>query len=608
MPGIVGVLGDRDAYTDKQDLLDAINLLGIAGLEVLDLETGFMAAASFEDAPLKGPRLVSRDTLVGGFAGDLVDVPTVPWDTLLEVVKSERYGDLADLRGNFGFAIYDLARKRCVLATDPRSQHPVFHMKVGKGLVFSTELSAFSRLGESPSFSIDWFYETMFFNFPVTPATFFEGVHRVPPGSVVVYDLDSGKQSVHCYVRPYERSDKLLKGKEALDRALEVFSSRVPPYFEGVDGSIGLSLTGGWDSRAILALCPDHLRDSLRIYTYGSEGCEDLVEAAVITKRLGLDHLLINFGEEFAGRLPQLMADVVYLSNGLERVKRAPVLYALRILTDHGSDCPAIITGISFDAMFKGYGNVPSMISPGIDRVFSTGKAAIERDWYADIFESRYDDFHDHIMGNLDSIRTKYGDYATSDCYLTYIVYDVCPNVFLGEMAMANQYSTFRVPCWDEDIVWLAYQTEYSRLTFSQYYGTPDPCEQNKIHIRILRSNPDFAGLPVSGIPLGVWWRGCRVYDLYRKLVRAPLRLLGVLPRFDVPLASWRRWMTVDAGAALDQLIFSQESLIREYVGHSFLARQKRERDTHWLDKLARVELILRLMSNRWRPSGLIGP
>jgi asparagine synthetase B (glutamine-hydrolysing) len=605
VPGIVGVLSNKEAHIDRQSLLDAVNLLGIAEVEAVDLEAGFMGAGYFKDAPLKGPRLVERDGFVGAFAGDLVDVEAVPWDRLFEMIRSGEYAGLAELRGNFGLAVYDKQARRCILATDPRSQHPVYHKADGRGVVFSTELAVFSRLSESPRFAIDWLYETMFFNFPVTPATYLEGVYRLPPGSVVTYDLESGKHSVLRYVRPYERSPRLLKGEEALDRAFEVFSLRVPEYFKGIDGTIALSLTGGWDSRVMLSLCPKDLRDSLRIYTYGLEGSEDLLEATKITKSLNLDHLRIYFDEEFMGRLGELMTDVVYLSNGLEGAQRAPVLYSNRIATENGSACPALVTGISFDAMFKGYGNVPSMISPGIDRVFSTGKAVIERDWYGDIFESRYDDFHDHIMENLESIRTKYGEYATSDCYLTYIVYDVCPNVFLGEMAMANQYTTFRVPCWDEDIVWLAYQTEYSRLTFSQYLGTPDPCEQNKIHLRILRSNPDFAGLPMSGIPLGVWWRGKTIFEAYRRLIRAPRYLLRLEQRSRVPVSDWKRWMSVEIRDVIDDLVFSENSLLREYIGRRFLAKHMKERNPHWIGKLAKLELILRLMSRRWqKPQG----
>jgi asparagine synthetase B (glutamine-hydrolysing) len=601
MPGTVGVLCDDGAYASKEALLEVIDLLGTAQTEVADVEEGFLAAAYLPSAPLKGSRLHSCDAYTGTLAGDLVDFECVPWEFILGAIDSEDYSRFGELRGNFGIAVLDKARRKIVLVTDPRSQHPIYYRTTERGIVFSSVLTAFFRLTAVPRLSIEWLYEMIFFNFPMQRMTFLEGVYRLAPGSYNIYDLDTREMSSFRYVDPYVPAGDLRKGQEALDKAVSVFTSRVPKYFEGADGNIAVSLTSGWDSRTLLSLCPDDLMDSVVTYTYGIEGNEDLRRAREVANALRLNHLMIHFDDEFLRQLPQLMLETVYLSNGVEGILRAPVLYAYRIVTENGEVCPIIITGVSFDSMFKGYGNVPAMMSPGIDRVCRENAAVIDKEHYQQIFDTRYDDFAAHIHDNLDSLKEKYGEFGGSRFHLTYIVYDLIPNVFLGEMAIANQYSTFRVPCWDEDIVWLSYQIEFSRLRFSYYLGHPEPCAHNRLHTCLLMKNPAFAKLPVAGVPLKVWWMGKRALDLYRTLVWRPRRLLELERLTRVPIADWPSWMKREARPAMDDLIFSEDSLIREYIGARFLTRQEEERTPHWVGKLAKLEIILRQLSNGWR-------
>jgi asparagine synthetase B (glutamine-hydrolysing) len=603
MPGLAGAWCGPKQYSTAQDLIATTDLLGASKVESLALERGFIGATHLDGSPLTGSRCFEDDGYVAAFAGDLVDVDAIPWDKILGTIRSGSYTYLSELRGNFAIAVHDKQADKLFLVTDQRGQQPLNYTLVDDGIIFSTQMSTFCRLARVPSLSRRWLYQMMYFNWPMWQTTFLDGVYAVPPASVVVYDAGTRKISISPYAEPFSKSQTLLTGDAALEKAYSVLSTRAAKYFEGGDGDILLGLSGGWDSRAILSLCPRHLVDRVVIYTYGVKGNDDLIEASKVAEALGLRHIKIHFDEKFLDEMPQLMAQAVYASSAAQSILRAPQPYIFRILAQSVSPLPIHITGISMDASFKGYANVPVVFSPDLDRTFTEGKPVIRPELFQDMFDADYSDFTAQVKSDLEAMKAKYGDFRSSECHLSYLVYDACPRFFLGEMELANQFSTFRVPCWDDDIVRLAYQIEYSRLKFSYYLGSPDPGEHNRLHTYVLRRNPGFAKLPTAGFPLSLWWRGTTAVNLYRALVRAPRKLLSGGRKPKVPLADWKAWINTAAKTVTDNLVFSSGSLIRDHLGRAYLEkeRQKETRSSYWMGKLLTFEIMLRQMKTGWR-------
>jgi len=59
--------------------------------------------------------------------------------------------------------------------------------------------------------------------------------------------------------------------------------------------------------------------------------------------------------------------------------------------------------------------------------------------------------------------------------------------------------------------------------------------------------------------------------------------------------------MRTAAVPTADRLIFSPESLVRDYIGSRFLEKQREVRTPHWIGKLMTMEIILRQLSTGWR-------
>ncbi|MGH9688361.1 MAG: asparagine synthase-related protein, partial [Candidatus Acidiferrales bacterium] len=107
----------------------------------------------------------------------------------------------------------------------------------------------------------------------------------------------------------------------------EVFARNLPRYFAGRQ-SIGMSLTGGLDTRMILAWRNGE-PGSLACYTFGSPIREnhDVRTARRVAQACAQPFQVIPIGREFLARFPDYAERAVYLTDGCVDVSRAPDLY-----------------------------------------------------------------------------------------------------------------------------------------------------------------------------------------------------------------------------------------------------------------------------------------
>ena len=116
--------------------------------------------------------------------------------------------------------------------------------------------------------------------------TLFEGIHVLPPASAWSFRNGSIERQA-SYFQPQEWEEQEPLEPEAYYRELrEVFSRNLPRYFNGSQ-RIGMSLTGGLDTRAIMAWHKPS-PGSLPCYTFGGtyRECRDVLGSAPGGSRL----------------------------------------------------------------------------------------------------------------------------------------------------------------------------------------------------------------------------------------------------------------------------------------------------------------------------------
>jgi len=112
-----------------------------------------------------------------------------------------------------------------------------------------------------------------------------------------------------------------------LCRTPQVFARNLPRYFDGNE-RVGLSLTGGLDSRMILAW-HKAAPNTLPCYTFGGtyRDCQDVVVSREVARACNQPYEVIPLGTDFLSRFGDYAERAVYLSDGCVRVNRGADLY-----------------------------------------------------------------------------------------------------------------------------------------------------------------------------------------------------------------------------------------------------------------------------------------
>jgi asparagine synthase (glutamine-hydrolysing) len=157
--------------------------------------------------------------------------------------------------------------------------------------------------------------------------TLFENVHVLPPAAAWIFKNGSLERK-NSYFEPREWEQQDTLELEPYYRSLrEVFSRNLPRYFNGQRG-IGFSVTGGLDTRMILAW-HRALPKSLPCYTFGGmfRDCRDVTVGRQVAQLCGQSHKVIPVGNQFLSDFPRYAERSVYLTDGCIDVRHAADLY-----------------------------------------------------------------------------------------------------------------------------------------------------------------------------------------------------------------------------------------------------------------------------------------
>lgn len=158
--------------------------------------------------------------------------------------------------------------------------------------------------------------------------TLFEGIQVLPPASAWVF-RDGSCERKGTYFQPREWENQgPLESETYYQELREVFSRNLPRYFNGRE-PIGVSLTGGLDTRMIMAWHKSP-SGSLPCYSFGGmfRDCQDVQLARRVARECGQSYEVIQIGKEFLARFPHYAERTVYLSDGCASVRCAADLYA----------------------------------------------------------------------------------------------------------------------------------------------------------------------------------------------------------------------------------------------------------------------------------------
>ena len=297
MPGIYGVANSKNAKANLEKMADAMYLYDHFIQDELfhDEHVGASRAHTGQVGEATSPaRHWSNALWVEGEAYNVSDVAdelgletTSLSDLLLAAENSQQLDKcLNRLDGYFCAALYNAETRKLKLISDRYGMRLLYWYHKNGVFAWSSEVKAILAVEgvdkELDPTSYDCFMDL---GYLMGEHTWFEHIKLIKPATVVEYDLASDAVNQHHYWKWSEIKPSNLTFDEAVDELGKRFIEAVRRRFDPSE-RIGISLSGGLDSRAIFAAV-DHLYPDYKgyAYTFGIHGCDDITIAEQVISR-----------------------------------------------------------------------------------------------------------------------------------------------------------------------------------------------------------------------------------------------------------------------------------------------------------------------------------
>jgi len=276
-------------------------------------------------------------------------------EVLVHLYEQHGFGFLHRLRGMFAFSIFDKRAKLLFLARDHVGIKPLYYTLDGNRFAFGSEIkaitSAYPGFGINPNAIADYFT----FRYIPGPDTIWRGIHALPPGHHMVYDLRTRElkidrwwtmdQTVHpdTYENAVGRTRELLI--QAVRRRLQ---SEVP---------LGAFLSGGVDSSVICAVAAKELGTDINVYNVGYPNANEYGYAGGVARELGLNYFQCGMTfDDMVNILPDVLN---HMDQPLSDAACFPTLHLSRIAK---RGCTVMLSGEGADEIFAGYWQYDSIL------------------------------------------------------------------------------------------------------------------------------------------------------------------------------------------------------------------------------------------------------
>jgi asparagine synthase (glutamine-hydrolysing) len=255
------------------------------------------------------------------------------------------------LNGMFGVAIWDVKRRRLVVARDPMGIKLIYYRIADGKLSFGSEIRPVLAADNSQP-EVDPVALNLFLRFRYTPSplTIFQGVRKLAPGAMLVVENGNCREERWYNFCPEPFSNP-PDDRQATEELFELYRAAVKRHLLA-DVPVGILLSGGLDSGLLLALMKEHGRD-WPSYTigYGTGFADDeLADAAETASLLGARHTQVQLDQsQFEKSLPDI---VRFLEEPVAASSIVPMYFVCQRARQ---DVKVALIGQGPDELFGGY-------------------------------------------------------------------------------------------------------------------------------------------------------------------------------------------------------------------------------------------------------------
>jgi len=255
------------------------------------------------------------------------------------------------LNGMFGVAIWDVRKKKLVVARDAMGIKLIYYQLADGKLSFGSEIRPVLAADNcQPEVNPDALNLFLRFRYTPSPLTIFQGVKKLAPGSMLVVENGICREERWYNFFPEPFPEK-ISDADATEQLFLLYRGAVKRHLLA-DVPVGILLSGGLDSGLLLALMNEHGRD-WPAYTvgYGSNFADDeLADAAESARLLGARHITVQLDQnKFEKALPKIVAALE------EPVASSSIVPMYFVCQRARQDVKVALLGQGPDELFGGY-------------------------------------------------------------------------------------------------------------------------------------------------------------------------------------------------------------------------------------------------------------
>ena len=211
-------------------------------------------------------------------------------ETLVHLYEDHGTALARELRGMYGFAIWDDRRQRLLVVRDRLGIKPMYYWSTGEGVAFASELRPLTTLPElprtlDPSAVVDY----MAFGYVPEPRTILAGVSKLPPGHLLEWTRETGIR-IERYWSP-SIAEQRISDQDAIEETRRLIDESVRIHMLS-EVPLGAFLSGGIDSSGVVATMARFSDQPVRTFSIGFEEPEfdESAHAADVAQVIGTRH------------------------------------------------------------------------------------------------------------------------------------------------------------------------------------------------------------------------------------------------------------------------------------------------------------------------------
>jgi asparagine synthase (glutamine-hydrolysing) len=396
----------------------------------------------------------------------------------------------ASLNGKFHGLLIDRGRGTATLFNDRYGMHRLYYFESKEAFYFSVEAKALLRVRpELRSIEPKCMGEFVSCGCVLENRTLFQNVRLLPPSSSWIFRNGQIEKRA-TYFQPQEWENQSRLEPEAYYQALkEVFTRNLNRYFQGRE-RVGVSLTGGLDTRMIMAWRKSP-PGTLPCYSFGGlyRESQDVLLARRVAQACAQPFEVIEVGQKFLSSFPLYAERTIYLSDGCASVSRTADLYVNEIARQIA---PVRITG--------NYG------SEILRRLLAFKPGEPEPGLYS----------HDFVP-QIHSAKEKYLELRQGHA-VSFVAFRQLPWYHYGILGLEETQVSMRSPFVDNDLVQTAFRAPDSGMVRSDIFADNDDCirliAEGNATLRRIRTDRGLNGAsPISRALLEFTFKAEYAYD-----------------------------------------------------------------------------------------------